>query len=1043
MDKHRMVLTTLLVLLSSLNATSSFSETPQFNKITGHWYSINPMAMSWSDAKESAESAGGYLSSIASGEENKWISDVFGIAYNNDYYWLGGNDIPTEGVWTWANGEPWGYTNWHSGEPNNVNGVEDALTWRHETNSNEDGYTWNDRNPSEARASLVEYNSSLIYNNETGHWYSINPISMPWNDAKEAAESAGGYLASITSGEENKWISDTFGITHNDDYYWFGGNDITIEGVWAWANGEPWGYTNWNSAEPNNSNGTEDALTWRHESNSNEDGYEWNDRDPSQLRTSLVEFDFDPSLPPYFQNITLSSGLEDAPAFRIAVADVNNDGYPDLLVHRRAEVDNIDDVIDKQFLYLNVPGDNPNDPHSRKFIDFTNESGIRANRRGTDEGRHSSLAAFADVDNDGDLDMFSGHHVHRIEHYNDTGDRNDLFLNDGTGRFSLAPDTIFHDAGILNTSSATFLDYNLDGNVDLFIGNWWDNWDASISHSDRLYLGNGDGSFKDVTAPTGLNFEQPTYAVSAADTDNDGYMDLFASNYCRSSSIHWQNNGDGTFSQIQQISDYGQFIGPGFGLLIPPRTCSWGSMPRDFDNDGDIDFFELMVHGAEAAEHSTVLINENNIFTWHFEMIARPDAPSPNDQRDHNGSWFDIDNDGLSDFVLSQAGHLDLFKQTGDHSFKIVNDQSGIEIVNTLNLPPHNATPFDFDLDGDEDLIIGFIDGDLGIQLWRNDVGNASNWITVSLLGAGRADYSNKSAIGARVEVTSGGKTYTREVYAGNGHFAPQKPMGLTFGLGAAEAVDNIKVSWPNSNHTVTVHTGLGINQFIRISEPPEIQGDLNYNGCVDGADLQIILGEFRNTAFYDPTLDLNGDGNVNIADVRYLVTLFTNPRGASCPLNIISNSNWRSSDTAHTGWETVNFDDSSWDSARAPYPSAISPDGLIPGTVAQHIWHDPLGTSDGKTGPNETFLRFTFYLANWSSGNAQIVVDDDYNLYVNGNLAYENHDQGGPDIVDEINIKPFLKSGKNVIAIHAVDGGWDSSRQRAWERVLVDAVIQ
>ncbi len=135
------------------------------------------------------------------------------------------------------------------------------MTWYHDSFSNTDGYEWNDRDPSQLRASLIEHEAQYVYNSDSGHWYAINPKPMSWQDAKLSAEGAGGYLVSITSGKENKWISDKFGIVYNGDYFWLGGSDIETEGIWKWANAEAWGYTNWHSGEPNNFNGVEGALT--------------------------------------------------------------------------------------------------------------------------------------------------------------------------------------------------------------------------------------------------------------------------------------------------------------------------------------------------------------------------------------------------------------------------------------------------------------------------------------------------------------------------------------------------------------------------------------------------------------------------------------------------------------------------------------------------------------------------------------------------------------------------------------------------------------
>jgi len=534
-------------------------------------------------------------------------------------------------------------------------------------------------------------------------------------------------------------------------------------------------------------------------------------------------------------NVTADVGLTGVSGFYVSIADVNGDGYPDLLLHQVPQ--NVPtgcvkpgepDPCKDQVLYLNVPGNSPNDPHSRKFIDYTEESGIRRSRRGIND-RRSNLAVFADVDNDGDLDMFSGIYGHRLENYNDNGDRNDLFLNDGSGHFTLAPNSPFHLEGFWNTTSATFLDYNLDGNIDLFIGNWWKDWDHSISFSDKLYRGSGNGSFIDVTNSAGVNFEQPTYAVSAADTNGDGFMDIFASNYCRDHSIHWQNNGNGTFTQVQASTNYGQYIGEPGGTWRGDRymTCSWGSMPRDFDNDRDIDLFEIITHGwGDGANgvHSTVVLNENNVFSWDFSRVKgrANDDPDISHHGDHYASWLDIDNDGLADFALTESGYSNdrfyLFKQAHDNTFYLVTSEAGLDSVNTAKLPTHNVTPFDYDLDGDEDLLVGFGSRD-GVQLWRNDIGTQNNWLTITLEGAGIPGHSSKSAIGARVEVTAGGKTYTREVYAGNGHFGPQASLSLAFGLGQATKVDTVTVYWPNENRTSVKLNDVAVNQFIKLHE--------------------------------------------------------------------------------------------------------------------------------------------------------------------------------------------------------------------------------
>lgn len=155
----------------------------------------------------------------------------------------------------------------------------------------------------------------------------------------------------------------------------------------------------------------------------------------------------------------------------------------------------------------------------------------------------------------------------------------------------------------------------------------------------------------------------------------------------------------------------------------------------------------------------------------------------------------------------------------------------------------------------------------------------------------------------------------------------------------------------------------------------------------------------------------------------------------------VLSGRGWRTSDTLQEGWETVAFDDSSWPQARAPYPNPNPPTNLLPGTTAQHMWHDPNNDYDGKDGPDTAYFRYQFKY-NPAPGNpaaqavAKITVDDDYWFYVNGNLVFVNNDGGNADQVDVVDFSPYIQAGTNVLAIKAVDSFG------IWERVLFDATI-
>ncbi len=542
---------------------------------------------------------------------------------------------------------------------------------------------------------------------------------------------------------------------------------------------------------------------------------------------------------PFFVDVTSEVGLAGKPGFRLSIGDVNGDGYPDIFLHR-SQNEGTGDVLNKQYLYLNVQGDNPSDPFSRKFIDFTAESNIRANRQGTTEGRHSDAAIFADVDNDGDLDIFTSVYVH--ENYTLDEGRNDLLLNDGSGHFTLAANSPFHTEPIYNTAGAVFVEYNNDGKIDLYIGNWYCNnpsnswciYDSSPLAPDltidQLYQGHGDGSFSNVTSPSGIGSNATCiYGIATWDWNNDGYADLFAPPYSRyafgSIPRHWRNNSDGTFTQVQVDTNYDDYRG------AYSSVASFGSMPSDFDNDGDIDFFEILTHGTgdgDGTLHSTAVSNDSadsNKFKWDFWRVSGRGAEDPDltHHGDHYESWFDYDNDGLVDFVLTESGYSNnrfyLFKQNPDHTFNPVTVGSGLNGINDANLPPHNAMPFDYDLDGDEDLIVGFANDTDSVQVFRNIVGTNNNWIVVILKGAGITGRSNRSAIGARVSVTAGGITRTREVYAGNGHMGPQFPLSLHFGLGSSTTIESITIRWPNQTLTTDTFTNVAVNQFLTIEE--------------------------------------------------------------------------------------------------------------------------------------------------------------------------------------------------------------------------------
>ena len=188
----------------------------------------------------------------------------------------------------------------------------------------------------------------------------------------------------------------------------------------------------------------------------------------------------------WFEDVTSQVGLSGVRGNCIYVADVNNDDYPDLIT-----------ITGKSYttnrkamrLYLNLQHPDSTNPSARIFVDFTDSSGINANPDTSDTGRTVMVAVLADIDNDGDVDLITQTYYHRIDVTPDFGDRGEVLLNDGEGHFTIVPDNGIHDLGWLNTVALTCLDYDLDGNIDLYIATFFDDYTNDIFMKDYLEIG--------------------------------------------------------------------------------------------------------------------------------------------------------------------------------------------------------------------------------------------------------------------------------------------------------------------------------------------------------------------------------------------------------------------------------------------------------------------------------------------------------------------------------------------------------------------------
>lgn len=585
---------------------------------------------------------------------------------------------------------------------------------------------------------------------------------------------------------------------------------------------------------------------------------------------------------PAYVDSTDAWGLTGINGSRLSAADLDGDGYPDLVVsdvsaHTR---DDFEAGTRYHYLFMNRPGPDG----GRVFEDVTEASGLFTTRDGGN-GRAAQIHVYGDVDNDGDLDVFSGSFYDANNEATDPGDRSEIDLNNGDGTFTMAAQSDIHIDEGYATAGASFTDVNADGRLDLWVTGWYVQYGYYRGEQDRLYLGNGDGTFDEVTEDAGLEMEEgssrdgldewvsgearrPAYGATACDLDGDADPDLLASNYGRSWNQQWMNDG-GVFTDVSMESgfagddnlDYSdnQFYRcycEVYGCDPDPGAASLGSCEDyaaywavgyddqparlngnsfstacgDIDNDGDLDLMTAEIshwHIGQSSDPSELLLNDGD--GGHF---TRPGNDSNGLTRDWpSNSWnagdlfvafMDFDLDGWKDILLASSDYPDtrmfLWRQVSEGQFEEVAEAAGVD-----HPWPAGLAVADFDLDGDLDVVTGSSIARSGTPWTTREVHLYENQLaptnTSRVILVG--DGANRAGIGARVEVTAGGVTQVQEVSGGYGHFGMQHDVALTFGLGEACDIDSVSVLWPGG--AVDTWSDVGANYTITLGQGGEI----------------------------------------------------------------------------------------------------------------------------------------------------------------------------------------------------------------------------
>jgi hypothetical protein len=419
----------------------------------------------------------------------------------------------------------------------------------------------------------------------------------------------------------------------------------------------------------------------------------------------------------------------------------------------------------------------------------------------------------ADYDGDGALDLLI---LRGAWHHEFGSVRNSLLHNELAGAARRFVD-VTASSGLgrhdYPTQTAAFADYDLDGDLDLYIGN---EAFGPRRFPSQLFRNDGKGRFIDVTESAGVSNMRMAKGVAWGDYDNDGDPDLYVSNI--GPNRLYRNDGGGRFTDVAH--DVG---------VVDPFRRSFATWFFDYDNDGRLDLFvanyDSEVHEVVASYfgerrrtgHPLLYRNDGTVFRKISKAVGltRPLMPM-------GANYGDIDNDGW----------LDLYLGTGEPSYLalvpnvMLRNEQGVHFFDvTFSLgvghlqKGHGVAFGDLDNDGDQDLfhqIGGFYPGDGFSNALFENPGSENAWITLRLVARG----ANSYGVGARIEVRVVGEKGLRSIHrlAGSGSSFGGSSMQQEIGLGDAKRIEEIRIRWPG-NDDVQVFRDVEVNRFYRVVE--------------------------------------------------------------------------------------------------------------------------------------------------------------------------------------------------------------------------------
>ena len=495
----------------------------------------------------------------------------------------------------------------------------------------------------------------------------------------------------------------------------------------------------------------------------------------------------------------------------VAVFDYNNDGNLDIFFANGADIRTLKKTSPK---YSDRLFANDGKGH---FTDVTEKAGLAG-------GGYDIAAAVGDYDNDGNKDLFvGGVHGNRLYHNNGDGTFTDVTKKAGIDQ----PDSEY---GPLWSVGAAWVDVNNDGLLDLFVVNYM-SWDIRTETAcltaggardycnpkfykktpNQLFLNNGDGTFRDVSAESGIR-AHPGKGMGAgiADLDLDGWMDIFVTND-KLDNFLFHNKGGGKFEEVAfesnvALREDAEWIS-GMGLDF-----------RDIDNDGYPDIVFV------ALDDETFPIFRNT-GKGDFTDITRSSGMSVLSlpMAGYSPTVCDFDNDGWKDIFVTR-GHVEVmlpvrqgqveqpntvFRNLGGAKFAALTAEAGLAAQ-----PPrrHRGSAVgDLNGDGRVDVVVSAIGAPA--EIWMNDSPGGNHWLEFQLEGT----KSNRDAIGARIKVVTRTATQYNHVSFSFG-YASSSAGPVHFGLGPDKSADTVEIRWPSG--VVQELKNVAGDRLVRVKEP-------------------------------------------------------------------------------------------------------------------------------------------------------------------------------------------------------------------------------